>query len=260
MAKKKAIVKLGGAHTAYGIGPNNVPTLGSHISDYVKENKKALLSIGIFNHSDKNFPLPDTVQNKGIGTLIDCQKLIATLDTAYMNNLPESFRANLSYFDAVVYLYDAPKAGKDIILPLENVFKKKTIITLLLGGILMIAGLIGLLIGLNCLLKKKCVIQNTSLKYLLIYMTLLLVTCWAQVNSILTSFPFRQALLNNLMSSNSLFAIAGLILLVLIIMMFLQFQKRKITPGGKAYMIWMSLNTGILLLYAYYWNIGGMLG
>jgi hypothetical protein len=261
----KAIVKMGGAHTTYGIGPNGVPTLGDHLDKLAKENGSSILSLGIMNGGPgTNYDFQELF-GESSGVLIDSRSVFNNLDSTALAGFEEGFLKNLRYFDAVIYLNASARSSTDRIRNEENAFVRNSIIKLVPFGLLLLLNL-SLLFPLISWVIRKVFNTTRPAKYMVYHSYLFIVgllidiALLAQVLSILNGTPSAHALL--LSPGASFFIFAGLFTLVCSVWIFFRLAGKKglWSVGMRRHYLWVAVGNVMLVLYMYYWNMGGMLG
>jgi hypothetical protein len=116
----RAVFKMGGAHTMFGTGPNNVETLGEHVRKVAEGNNMKAVSIGIRRFNPQN-EFPDSTH------FGDADMLLVDIDS--LNTWSESESDSMliqgfdTQFDAIIYIKDADQASKTLSTQAENRFE-----------------------------------------------------------------------------------------------------------------------------------------
>lgn len=260
----KAILKMGGTHTAYGIGPNGVLTLGDHLNKLVEKAGNSILSIGMANvPADIDFP-PRTLFHGKKAVLLDNRAVLNELDSITLAGYTESFRKKLRYFDATLYLNDAPRSAKQLIGREEKKFVRRSIMKLVPYALLVLLNLSLIFLLFKWLFqrvfKKESLRADMGYHLLLLGMSLVLdLVLISQIFSILSGKPFSNAVV---MSPDMSFLIfLGLFLLSTAVFMLIRKAVRKAlwSPAVSRYYGLVAIGNLLLVVYMYYWNMGGML-
>ncbi|MCE7991015.1 MAG: hypothetical protein HEP71_03510 [Roseivirga sp.] len=260
----RAIVKMGGAHTTYGIGPNNVPTLGDHLDKLARGAGTAVLSLGIaYAPADSEF-LPKALFEGKAAMLVDNRSVIDQLDSTQLANLPQSFLNQLKYFDATVYLVNPQKSLKRVISVEDKRFKNRSIAKLVPYGLLIILNLSLLLPLIRWLFlrlfKRDTIRPNMS--YYLVLFVLSLVIDLILVSQILSILMNTPVVMPAVMNPGLSFLIFMLLLLLSCVMLPLikQAVKKELWTNTQArHFRLVAIGNLLLVVYMYYWNLGGML-
>lgn len=260
----RAIVKMGGAHTAYGIGPNNVLTLGDHLDKLARNAGSAVLSLGIAYAPDEAEFLPKALFEGRRALLIDNRAVFDQMDSASLAAFPQSFQNGLKSFDAMIYLNEPARSLKQVISREDKKFKNRSIAKLVPYGLLVLLNLSMLFPLIRWLILKlfRAEAKGPHMAYQLILLVLSLIIdliLVTQLLSILMNTPVAMPAVMNPRLSFLLFCL----LLLLCGSMFL-FLKQAIVKG-----LWtkglirhyrlVAIGNLLLVVYMYYWNLGGML-
>lgn len=247
----KGILKMGGAHTLYGIGPNGVPTLGEHINSRVNESGSKILNISIYRYNPERSFLDSTVFEQSNMILVDT-KAYASL------NPGDSTSAELQSRDAIIYLKDAGYAPKTINRAYEMDFRNGFIKQIIPLGICIILCLVSIIALIINLIQKRDSLVKKSHAFLGIFSTILVGIVLYQILEI-RGYPGSLATITEpgfLSIHLFLFLISAFLLLRTVGML----TKQLGSKGFRRYALIMSLNVTVLSYLIFYWNIGGMLG
>lgn len=261
----KAIVKMGGAHTTYGIGPNGVPTLGDHLDKLARANGSATLSLGIMNGGPgTNYDFQELF-GENSGVLIDSRLVFSNLDSAALAGFGEGFVKNLQYFDALIYLNASARSSNDRIRKEEKGFVRSTIIKLVPFALLLLLNL-SLVVPLVKRLIRTVFKGTKPARYLayhdyLFIVSLLIdIVLTVQVLSMLKGTPSAHALLLSPGTSFMIFATLFLLACSVLIFFRLAGKRGLWSVAMRRHYLWVSAGNLMLVAYMYYWNMGGMLG
>lgn len=263
-ALPRAIVKMGGAHTTYGIGPNGVLTMGDHLDKLAKKAGGSNLSLGLaYAPEDATFPPKALFEGKS-AVLIDHNAMLNDLDSASLSAYPEELVRRLRYFDASIYLNDPVRSVKQVISQQDNQFKNRAIMRLVPYGILVLLNLSLLFPLLRWVLLRvfKPEAKRTVMKkHLALFGTGLLLDAVlvAQILSILLGTPVSMAVVMNPTVSFLIF-LALLALSIAALLLMRSAHKKGIwTIGASRHYRLVAIGNTLLVFYMYYWNMGGML-
>lgn len=237
----KAIFKMGGAHTMYGMGPNGVLTFGDHVRNIALEKGQSTLSISIHRYNPERSIINPSAFAEAPMILIDSKQA----QLMY----PEVKR--FSQVDATILLKEAGYANKNTNRAYESAFRNRFIREVLPLGICLIILLMIIIQFLIQLIRSK----PSLLKVPAIASTIAIVLVGYQILQILhetssaaISSGFFPTMLHLLFALVTMFFLYRCIILM----------KEK-TNGRISYLIFTVGFMGISYLI-YYWNIGGMLG
>lgn len=261
----KAIIKMGGAHTAYGIGPNGVLTLGDHVDKLASKAGGSILSLGLsYAAKDAVFP-PKSLFEGNTAILIDYKAIRDQMDSASLATLPEALMNRLKYFDAGIYLNDPVRSAKSIISEKDNQFKERAIGRLVPYGLLVLLNLSLLFPLLKWLylrlFKRQASRQYITYHVLLFALSLVLdLLLVAQILSVVMNAPVAMPTVMNPVTSFVIFMVL-LLLCAAIFMLIRNARKKELwTRGMVRHYRLIAMGNVLLVLYMYYWNMGGMLG
>ena len=240
----KAVFKMGGAHTMYGIGPNGILTFGNHVKERATAKNQATLSISIYRYNpERTFVEPSDFGDSDM-LLIDSK--------AALSHYPED-SIRLNKVDAIILLKDAPYASKSINRAYEKAFRNSLIRSISLMAISLLVCLITAFVWLVKMLLKR----GSLLKYPAIASL-----------SIIGLFVYQILIILN--SSATATIVNGVLPTIIHIFFFAltfiftyqsyQLLRSEKTITSKLHYVSFTLSFGILSYYIYYWNIGGMLG
>lgn len=247
----KVLIKMGGAHTMYGIGPNGVETLGEHVKQVAQKQRKSTLSVSLRRFT----PETRSVEEGDFG---EHEILLLETGTALENIQDQQVSEELSGFDAIVYFKDAGFASKSINRTNEKSFKKRFIRSLLplgAGVLLLLSMLIAMLFSF--LFRKKRIRKHVLVGGLAA-LPLLLVIAF-QVLQIL-KYPAYAAPIHDSAMPVVLFTGFGFISIVLL---YRAIRELGLNSGSfffKYYHLIFAAGYALTSYQLYYWNIGGMLG
>lgn len=259
--KKKAIIKMGGAHLIKGIGPNGVETLGNYIIETAGQNKLKALSIGMFNYHDNlEFIDHDIFKHSDI-ILLDCKKYLKEQPDSLFSGFLGSNKALLKGYDSIILFNNSESAKNNFVSVYEREFKSSLIKQVAMGGILIILCLT-LLAPLISYARSK----PNKTKSHIIYGRLLLRIF---VASIITIIIFGYQIYSFTSWTNKAVVMEGTISIWLYVVLFViasYFIYRTILflniNGKKRHKIYLIVTTTVYLSltgFMYFWNIGGML-
>ncbi len=241
----KAIFKMGGAHTLYGIGPNNVPTFGEHVSN---STNNSTLSIAIYRYNEERSLVSES-DFRGSNMLL--------LDTRAAVNLYPEDSARLVQNDAIIYLRDAANASKSINWPFEMAFKNNLIARIIPLGIGLIICLVMLLTSLVLVLVNKKYRNRRMVTGGL--GSLMLLSCVGYQIIQILKFPTYSATIDEGVFPILIYILFGTLSIVYC---FFSFQlirnKSKSTVGKIGYAIF-AIGYCLSSYLIYYWNLVGML-
>jgi len=247
----KVAIKMGGAHTMYGIGPNGVETLGEHIRQVAEKQSQSTLSVSLRRFN----PGTSAVKETHFG---DHSILLLDTRQALTHPLFERVSEELSGFDAILYFRDAGFASKSINRSNEKRFKKRFIRSLLpfgAGVLLLLSMLVATLFSL--LFKDKNRRNHVLLGGLAAFPLLLLVVY--QVLQIL-KYPAYAAAVNHSAIPIAMYIGFGFVSVVLLLRAIRGFVQNDGAPSFAIYYVIFAAGYALASCQLYYWNIGGMLG
>lgn len=260
----KAIVKMGGAHTAYGVGPNNVLTFGDHLDKLAKKAGSSILSLGIsYAPADAEFP-PEGLFAGRPAILLDHKTLLEQTDSAGLATLPDQLLQRLQYFDAGIYLNNPVRSAKRVITKEDAKFKNRAIGRLVPYAVLLLLNLSLLVPLVKWLLIK--VFRSDHIRPNMKYHVVLFVSglvlnlvLISQILSIVMGTPVATPTVTNTGVSFMIF----LAMLLLAGSAFLLMRQARGTGNWSQGMVrhyrLVAIGNVLLVVYMYYWNMGGML-
>lgn len=247
----KGVLKMGGAHTLYGIGPNGVPTLGNHINKRVNEAGSKVLNISIYRYDPEKSFLDSSAFDQSNMVLVDTK--------AFTSFDPEtSFNSDLGKRDAIILIKDTGFAPKIINRTYEKDFRNGFIKQILPLGICVILCLVSIIAMIINLIRKRDSLVKKSHAFLGTFSIVLIGIIVYQILQI-RGYPASLASITEpgLLSIHLfLFLISAFLLLRTVGML----TKQLGSKGLRRYSLIMSLNVTVLSYLIFYWNIGGMLG
>lgn len=254
----KAIIKLGGAHTLYGIGPNGVLTLGDHAREVAIKAGSQTLSLGIRRFHPEYAIIDSSVFGEEDGLLLDTKRWMEAHSGDTMS-LTEFQRRHLQGFDGIIYFKDATSAKKTVISPHERVFRSRIIKSLIPIGILALLCLTSLIPAIRSLIssqnkKLNIPILTIALSSLILVAMIIIQLLWIR------SFPSHSVSLISGSHSFFLYLFFFALGMYHILMSFLSWKHQWWTSGFRLYISFLVLAYLGLTSLAYYWNLGGMLG
>ncbi|MEO0556202.1 MAG: hypothetical protein AAF149_23660 [Bacteroidota bacterium] len=239
----KAVFKMGGAHTLYGIGPNGVPTFGDHVKKIANQKDQPVLSVSIYRYNPESTFMKDLDFGENKMLLIDCKAALFTH--------PED-SARLAQRDAIILLREAGYANKNINWAYEDAFKSGLIKRLIPLGLGLLIGLITIITFLIGLIKGKKRLAFPALASLLALglVAFQLVQILDANASATISTGYLPTALHLLFSAASL---------AFIYAAFKVFRSEG-SLLSKLYYVLFTVSFAVLSYQVYYWNIGGMFG
>ena len=255
----RAVFKMGGAHTMYGIGPNGVETLGEHAQKIAEDNDMQSLSIGIrsFN-AETGFPT-DEFFNESNMILIDVEQYLQDQKTD--TSLPKLSKYD-DQFDALVYLKNTQRAPKSRIYKAEQDFQQSFITRMSLGVVLALI-LLSTLFPLARLFYLKKQGREEHPIYPMVgasIIALVFVAIFGFQIFVFLNYPAFTASLVNPSISIWVFISGFLLSGYLIYLQFLCWQKKWWSRYMRIYFSVFSISFAAFSYFLYYWNIGGMFG
>lgn len=257
-SKAKAIFKMGGAHTMYGIGPNGVETLGEHAKKIAVSNNMKTLSIGIRRYNKESvFPPIDYFDDSNI-ILIDNSEYLKA--KAFDSTLPSLAKYD-NQFDALIYLKNAPRASKTIIYSKEKKFEQNLLIKI---GLLGIFAILILTSGILLFFLKKYKnlagfkAQKKDVVTLFLFSLFTNGILWLQVYFFL-SYPSLKATILPSAFSSFLFLGLSIVAFYLIFRGYLSWSEKRWNLVFRSYFSFLTILSLFLTLMMYWLNIGGML-
>lgn len=260
----RAIIKMGGAHTAYGIGPNNVPTLGDHLDKLARNAGSAVLSLGVAYAPDEAGFLPKALFEGKKALLIDNRAVHDQMDSASLAAFPQSFRNGVKYFDAMIYLNEPARSLKQVISREDKKFRNRSIAKLVPYGILMLLNLSMLFTLMRWLFLKlfRAETERPNIVYQLLLFVLSLIIDLVLVSQIISILMNTPVAMPALMKPGLSFSIFLLLLLLsgsVLLLLRQAIKKGLWTKGLTRHYRLIAIGNLLLVLYMYYWNLGGML-
>ena len=260
--KQKVVFKMGGAHTMKGIGPNGVETLGSYTRSIAIKNNLNALHIGLFNyHKDLQFVTTNVFEHSDI-VLLDCDAYLKSISDSLFNSFTGSNKLLLKQNDAIILFNNADRAKKVITTPYKNTFKSSLIKKVAIDGILILLCLT-MIVPLILFTFSK-VNRTSSYKLysrLLIQLFIVVLVTIAlfgfQIDAIL-KVDDSSTIMNG---SLSIWIYATLVLLAsFFIYKVIKFLSN--TAAKRKHKVYLTIITSsyfCLIMFMYYWNIGGMI-
>ncbi|GHE71414.1 hypothetical protein [Roseivirga thermotolerans] len=243
----KAVFKMGGAHTMYGIGPNGVPTLGDYAQKLANQNGYGTLNINVVRYNSEN-------SNISINDFGDSQMLLVTVSDTLKSNLENNIRKSANGFDAIIYFKEASYASNSINRSYETQFRNNFIFRIIPLAITKVFCLITIIaFSIQTLRKNKNILQ-----YPAIASVLAIGLVAFQITLILK--PNGSAALSSGYSPLLIHITFGLATLYFLIQTYRNWKRTNISTRSKLVHTIFSINLCVLSYLIYYWNIGGMLG
>lgn len=238
--KAKAVFKMGGAHTMYGVGPNGILTFGNHVRQIAQQKGQKTISISIHRYNPDRSLIDPSAFGEAPILLIDSKQA----QLIY----PEVKK--LSQVDATILLKEAGYANKSINNAYEKAFRNRFIRSVIPLGICLLMLLIIIISVLFRLIRRK----PTRLKlpafaaiFAITLVTYQLFQIIDEASQATISTGLSPIMLHLLLGFASLYFLYRCVMLM----------KEKV-KGRIAYLIFTISFTGISYLI-YHWNIGGML-
>ncbi|MEM6805649.1 MAG: hypothetical protein AAF696_29900, partial [Bacteroidota bacterium] len=254
----KAVLKMGGAHVMYGIGPNGVLTLGEHAKDIAAKNGMESLAIGIRRFTPERALIDSSHFQASNILLLDTKAWIAVnqIDSSTLN---QRERFSLLGYDAILYIKDAGRATKKGISAKEKGFRSRVIGSLIPLGICLLLCLSSIVpVIRNLLSSKKSAGQFPLL--LLFFASAILIAIIALQILWIKDYPTQYAAILSPEISLVLFAFLGIIAFYLLFSSVQMWRKAAGSVGFRIYFSVLVLSLSGLSFLSYYWNLGGMLG
>ena len=244
---EKAIFKMGGAHTMYGIGPNGVETLGEHVRQVTENRNQVMLSISLRRYD----PTTSLIEPKDFGT-----NSILLLDTQVARDLlsTDSIDEDLSRFDAIIFLQDSGYASSSINRAYENDFRKNLVGKLIPFIVSLFICLLTVMVSIILVFKnrnKKAFLPGIASLLLLLLVVLQILQ--------IRSYPDYHATLSASFMPLMVQIIFGISALGFLFYTVRLFFKNELPITSKIFYSVFSIGYAIACFYLYYWNIGGML-
>ncbi len=236
----KAIFKMGGAHTMYGVGPNGILTFGNHVRQEAQQKDQKTLSISIHRYNPERSLIDASVFEEAPMLLIDSKQAKSIY--------PEVKK--LTQVDATILLKEAGYANKSINWAHETAFRNRFIrsivplgVFLIILLVIIISFLIRHLRGKPSFLKIPVIFASVSIA-LVAYQLLQILDGTRSASISLSFYPFMIQLFLGLAALYFMYRCVVLL--------------REKAKGRLSYLIFTIAFTGLSFLI-YYWNIGGML-
>ena len=252
----RAIFKLGGAHTMYGIGPNGVSTLGEYVRLLAKDNGTQTLSVSLQRFNPAYSLVDSTAFSESSVLLLDLGQWREGIDSL---ELSDSQERTARQFDAIIYFKDAPQASKSRIKVWEAEFRSRLIRSLIPLGILALIGLTGI-IPLIRLRKRKGDAWPKSpwwilaLSFVTLIASLVIQILWIR------GYPNPSSDLFPASVSLWLYGALALAGIYFCLVTLRSWRKDWWNLGSRIYYLILVGSFLALSYLAYYWNLGGMLG
>jgi hypothetical protein len=247
----KAIFKMGGAHTIYGISSNGIFSLGNHVQKVAKKRGSCTLSISLRRFDPKTSLISlDDFKNDNM-VLLDAK--------AYLQNSTEnSMTKDLTGFDAIIYIKDAGFVRKSVNQSNEKAFQNdfiKSLFPLAFGLLTGLAAVITMSISFFFKSEKgvRRSYQYIGFGFLPGILLVVVQLVW------MVDYPAQKASISASLMPQVLFSF---FLLLSAFSLYWSWKILKNKIGSFSYRLYFALlTTGFCLLsYAiYFWNIGGML-
>lgn len=246
----KGILKMGGAHTRYGVGPNGILTLGDYIQKSANNRGGKTLNINIFRYNEENSFVPASSFGDQNMLLLDTKK--------YLTRNPDQ-RANsqLVGFDALIYVKGTGWADKSINRGYEKQFRNGFIMQILPLGICSIIGLFAIISTLVNLFRKHEKSIKIAHTFIGVGSALALTLIIIQVVQIVKGT--YSASISSL-SAPGIQILLAAFTFYLVVRSVLIYRINLGSATFKRYILIISINAAILSYLIHYWNIGGMMG
>jgi len=255
----RAVMKMGGAHLMYGIGPNGIPTLGEYIRKQSALKGHKVFAVGIRNFD----PETSLVTEEDFGTA-----QMVVVDTRKIRNQPNNESISLQNrdynqlsingFDAIVYFKNSEWANQSILSRHEQKFKSQLINQIIPLGILLLLSLISVFILSFQLFKQKQKTINISVWLAFLTSFLLSGLVIWQLLAILNIISHTATIMN---PGISVWIFAACVVLSVFCIVLAIRNIRLKQPGSpfRLYYVIMAMVFIVLSGYCYYWNLGGMI-
>ena len=240
----KAVFKMGGAHTMYGIGPNGVPTFGDHVKQVANRNNQSTLSISIYRFN----PERSLINESDFG-----ESKMLLLDSKSAALLFPQDSGKFKQVDATILLKDAGYANKSINRAYEAGFRNRLIKGLIPLALCFIICIITIIIFLIKVGRGK----KTLTKYPAFASLLITGLAVFQILQILDLEAAAAISIGYFTLAIHLFLLV--VTLVFVYKAVLVF-KSDFSLMSKACYGFFTLCFGLLSYFIHFWNIGGMLG
>lgn len=255
----KAIIKMGGAHLLYGIGPNGIPTLGEHIRKQADSLGLGTFAIGIRNFNPESAIVSEEDFGGADALIVDTKRLLNELERdslvvpKYQNNM-----LSIRGFDAIVYFRNAGRSEQNVLSGHKRNFRSGLISEIVPIGILFVLCMLSIVPYAILFLQNKAggirKVSGFSLASTFFLVTLVAVQLLSIRSVILPTSSLMAA------SYSILIFIMLIILASIYVGLALKnIKKNEYGLGFRLYYTLMSLCFFALTYYCYHWNIGGML-
>lgn len=254
----KAVIKMGGAHIMYGVGPNGVLTLGEHAKEIAKKNDLASLAIGIRRFNPESALLDSNYFQTSDMLLLDTKTWIANnqIDTS---KLSQRERFSLLGYDAIIYIKDAPRASKQKIGTKEKGFRSRVIGLLIPLGICLLFCFTSIIpVIRNLFSSQKSAVRFPLL--ILFFASAMLIGIIALQLLWIRDYPTQIAAILPPSLSLSFYIFFGVISFYLLFSLLNIWRKGSSSKAFRIYFSILVLSFSGLSFLSYYWNLGGMLG
>ena len=255
----KAVIKMGGAHLMYGIGPNGIETLGEHIHAQATQKEQKTFSVGIRNYKPETSMI--SVDDFGHSEILVVDTKMHRDKISHENFETPNFQNNqlsINGFDAIIYFKNAEWSNQNRLSKHKTAFRSGLINGLIPLVILFLACLISVLVYLIKFLKSRGKPYQSTILFALISSLFLCCLTVYQILEIRNPSPGSA----QIMMANSSIWIFILISLLTGIYIFLGIRtliQKRFSTGFRIYLSIMAIAFSALSIYCYYWNIGGML-
>lgn len=244
----KAVFKMGGAHTMYGIGPNGILTFGDHVAKVAESNNQSILSISISRFDPERSLI--TASDFGEHSMV-------LLDTDAALRLAPNDSSRLLQRDAIIYLKDAGYADKGINYTFEKEFKNSLIASILPLGLGLLFSLIMFVVSTILMIAKR---KNRTKKMRLSTLgsALLIGLVGLQILQIL-KFPSYHAAIDPGLFPYVMHSIFGIFSFAYCYFMIMILRDRSASIFSKIGYSLFTIGFCAASYSVYHWNIGGML-
>lgn len=244
----KAVFKMGGAHTMYGIGPNGILTFGDHVNKVAKAKGQSVLSISLSRFN----PDRSLVSESDFG---ENQMILIDTKTALASQYADS--SKLIQKDAIIYLKDAGYAPKNVNWGFEQVFKRNLIFSIAPLGLGLIGCVVMLLTSLTAIITKKKY-RNTKMLLSLAGSFLMLMIVGFQIFQIL-KFPAYDSAIDSGTLPLLIYALFSIGSLLYGYYAWITLRSNSIKLISKIGYLLFALMFFVCSYSIYYWNLAGML-
>lgn len=250
----RAVFKMGGAHTMYGVGPNGVETLGEHARQRAVANGQRALSIGIRSfRPDSGFPAESAFESSDM-ILIDVQEyLVSRQSDTTLAALPEFD----DQFDALIYLKDAPRAARTRVQAAAAAYRQAFIGTLAGGAALALVLLSALFTAAWLGMRRKLPARHALVPMTIGGLLAVAVFVW-QLLAIL-SYPDMSARVVAAGASTWIFLAWAVVGVYLLLVAARSWKKPSYGTSMRIYLSILSAAFVAFCWFAWHFNIGGML-